>query len=148
MTEKIELQVVREEFGFTRTTCDCKACQTWCRHQPGFLVPSDLDRLIPAGEDPFVWAEEHLRASPGYMAFVEGQMVIAPSLVPTKKADGDCHWLRDGKCQVHAASPYGCAYLTRTRPAFKCHGGKYYLTGEPRRPRVHRAVRRWRERTV
>ncbi|MBY0456886.1 MAG: hypothetical protein K2V38_06085 [Gemmataceae bacterium] len=111
MSEKIELPVVREEFGFARTACDCQACKAWCRHQPGYLVPSDLDRLVPPGADPFAWAEEHLRASAGFVGFSAGELVVAPSLVPAKGAGGACHWLSGGHCQVHAAAPYGCAFF-------------------------------------
>lgn len=35
------------EFAFARTVCSCRLCRLWCEHMPGFLVPSDLDRLIP-----------------------------------------------------------------------------------------------------
>ena len=111
MNAKIALPVAREEFGFSRTTCGCKKCQAWCRHQPGALVPSDLDRLIPQGEDPFLWAEEHLRASPGLVIPLGELVVSIPTLVPAKQANGHCHWLKDGRCQVHADSPYGCAFL-------------------------------------
>ena len=57
---------VREEFGFRRNVCACRKCSLWCEHVPGALVPSDLERLIPDGDDPFQWAEVHLRASPGF----------------------------------------------------------------------------------
>jgi hypothetical protein len=42
---------VRSEFGFHRTKCACELCSFWCRVMPGFLVPSDLQRLCPPGED-------------------------------------------------------------------------------------------------
>lgn len=102
----------RTEFGLTRTTCACFKCSVWCQHMPGFLVPSDLDRLIPEGVDPYCWAEEHLRASPGLrLTDPETRVTInIPSLVPAKAATGHCHWYVNGLCAVHDNSPFGCAY--------------------------------------
>jgi len=42
---------------------------------------------------------------------VDGRQVVAPSLVPAKEEGGHCHWFRDGRCLVHANSPFGCAFL-------------------------------------
>lgn len=91
----------RTEFGVTRSTCACKLCRFPCKVIPGFLIPADLNRLIPSGEDPFAWARLHLRASPSL------------SLVPARKAPGGpCHWLTDDeRCAVHQDSPFGCAFF-------------------------------------
>ncbi len=94
--------------GFERTVCGCDFCTAPCRHVPGGLDPSDLQRLCPAEKDVFSWAEEHLRAltSPSF-----------PILVPARRADGHCHWLLDGKCAIHANAPYGCAFFDAHMPA-------------------------------
>ncbi len=97
-----ELPVVREELGFRRTVCGCARCQAPCRHVPGSLAPADLFRLCPPGQDPFTWAEEHLRA------VIDKPF---PTLVPARRADGHCHWLFDGLCAVHPAAPFGCAFF-------------------------------------
>jgi hypothetical protein len=62
----------------------------------------DLSRLCPTGRDLFSWAREHLRAviDKGY-----------PTLVPLRAPGGACHWLVDGRCAVHAAAPYSCAFF-------------------------------------
>jgi hypothetical protein len=81
---------------------------------PGFLVPSDLLRLCPTEVDLMVWAKEHLRASAGIRVvnLLTGVTLQIPSLVPAKQANGHCHWLQsDGRCAVHANSPFGCAFL-------------------------------------
>ena len=92
-------QKTRTEFGVARPSCACKKCQFFCKVLPGSLIPADLDRLIPPGEDPLAWARVHLRATP-YLA-----------LVPARTSPGGpCHWLTsDGRCAVHADSPFGCA---------------------------------------
>ena len=36
----------RTEFGFARSICACPACRVFCHYVPGFLVPSDLERLL------------------------------------------------------------------------------------------------------
>jgi hypothetical protein len=97
-----EVLQVREEFGFRRTRCDCPYCQAPCRHLPGSLCPSDLVRRCPAGRDVFAWAEQHLRALVGRPF---------PTLVPARQANGHCHWLYEGRCTVHEAAPFGCAFF-------------------------------------
>ena len=101
-THLVELAVVREEFGFRRTVCGCPSCQVYCHHLPGSLAPSDLGRLCPPGEDVFTWAEDHLRALAG---------TGFPTLVPARQPNGHCHWLFGGRCAVHEAGPYGCAFF-------------------------------------
>ena len=92
----------RHSFGFARTVCACTICQAPCRHIPGSLDVADLERLCPAGQDIFAWAEEHLRAivDKGY-----------PTLVPARGVNGHCHWLFEGRCTIHAAAPYSCAFF-------------------------------------
>ncbi len=103
----------RQEFGFERTTCSCKKCSLWCEYVPGSLVPSDLDRLIPPGEDPILWAEQHLLASPALIQIIKqgATLYTPPSLGPRRQQNGHCHWLQNGRCSVHENSPYGCAFL-------------------------------------
>jgi hypothetical protein len=36
----------RTELGFERTVCDCKACKINCEFIPGFLLPSDIRRIV------------------------------------------------------------------------------------------------------
>jgi hypothetical protein len=81
---------------------------------PGFLVPSDLQRLCPPGVDLLAWAKENLRASQGFVIVnpKTGAKVQIPSLVPAKQANGHCHWLQsDGHCAVHENAPFGCAFV-------------------------------------
>jgi hypothetical protein len=91
----------REQYGFRRTTCGCVFCQAPCRHLPGSLDVSDLERMCPPGQDLFAWAELHLRALP------EKPFL---TLVPARQANGHCHWFVEGRCTVHQVSPYGCAF--------------------------------------
>jgi hypothetical protein len=94
--------VGRDELGFRRTVCACSFCKAHCRHVPGTLVPSDLPRLCPAGQGVLAWAEVHLRALTDKPY---------PALVPARNGLGHCHWFFDGKCAVHAAAPFGCAFF-------------------------------------
>lgn len=92
----------RKLYGFERTRCGCEYCRIPCRHMPGALDPSDLERLCPDGADLFEWAEEHLRALT-HRSY--------PVLVPARQKNGHCHWLAFGNCAVHEDSPYGCAFF-------------------------------------
>ncbi len=91
-----------ERYGFRRTVCGCAFCQAPCRHVPGSLDVADLERLCPAGQDVFAWAETHLRAQT-HRPY--------PVLVPARRADGPCHWFLAGRCLVHENAPFGCAYF-------------------------------------
>lgn len=105
----------RFEFGFPRTSCPCKACQLNCRHMPGFLIPSDLGRMIPEGADPLAWAQDNLLASPGALVMKDFQAFRIPTLVPAVKPDGSCIHLqggkRNGRCDIHENAPFGCAFF-------------------------------------
>ena len=105
---------VGTEFGFQRTTCGCKDCRRFCRHLPGNLIPSDLERMIPAGVDPYKWAEDNLRASPGpkVMNTQTGKVWTIPTLIPAHRSNGACIFFSpDGKCDIHSVAPFGCAFF-------------------------------------
>ena len=102
----------RTEFGLERTACGCGACVTNCRFMPGFLIPSDLERMIPAGVDPYLWADKNLLASPGALVMKDGETFRIQTLVPAVKKDGACiHLAEDMCCKIHAAAPFGCAFF-------------------------------------
>jgi hypothetical protein len=106
--------MTRTEFGAARTSCDCKYCKVHCRHMPGYMIPSDLVRMIPVGADPVKWAEENLLASPGplVMSRETRETYRVPTLVPATKKDGSCKFLNaQGRCSIHAVSPFGCAFF-------------------------------------
>jgi hypothetical protein len=101
----------RTEFGVARSECACEGCTVNCRFMPGFLIPSDLGRMIPVTADPFAWAVENLQASPGALVARDGRTFRIPTLVPASRSDGSCIHLRDGRCNIHAVSPFGCAFF-------------------------------------
>ena len=60
-----------------------------------------------------LFAKENLAASEGVVITVAatGEKVSLRTLVPASKADGRCRFLSDGRCGIHAVSPYGCAFI-------------------------------------
>lgn len=78
---------------------------------PGFLIPADLERMIPEGADPFAWAELNLEASPGALAMKDGKTFRIPTLVMATKDDGSCIYFQQRRCQIWADSPFGCAFF-------------------------------------
>jgi hypothetical protein len=78
---------------------------------PGYLIPADLERMIPAGADPLEWAETNLLASPGATVIKDGVMFRIPTLVPASKADGSCIHFRQRRCAIWETSPFGCAFF-------------------------------------
>lgn len=107
----------RFEFGQKRTVCACETCTNNCRHMPGFLIPSDLDRMVNQKMQVLAWAEIALRASPGALVMNSrtGEMFRIPTLVPRKK-DGVCVYLLQGNCGIHSIAPFGCAFFDCSTP--------------------------------
>jgi hypothetical protein len=88
---------------------------------PGYLVPSDIERMASAlgAIDAREWALRSLLASPGAVIAMTnrttGETVRAsvPTLVPARAASGHCVWFdaEYGRCGIHAAAPFGCAFF-------------------------------------
>jgi hypothetical protein len=84
------------------------------------MRPKDLEIMIPDGADPEVWAREHLCVSFGTIVrgeqfgFEPGSQVIIPTLVPKHIGEGEewmaCHWLKNGRCEIHPRKPCGCLF--------------------------------------
>jgi hypothetical protein len=104
--------LTRIEFGVERGEgCACRTCRRNCMFLPGFLIPSDLERMIPAGEDPFKWAEVNLLASPGAIVMKDGRTFRIHTLVMASKDDGSCIYYVQRRCQIWETSPFGCAFF-------------------------------------
>jgi hypothetical protein len=104
----------RTEFGFKRIVCGCSACARFCLFFPGYLVPSDIRRIAERlNETDFVrFAFNNLLASPGAIVIENGTPRNIPTIVPARKPDGSCRFLKNGRCTTHAEAPYGCAYFS------------------------------------
>lgn len=103
--------MTRTEFGVERASCSCRHCRRNCMFLPGYLIPADFERLIPAGADPLAWAEINLLASPGATVIQNGNIFRVPTLVPAKKANGSCvHYQKRG-CAIWENAPFGCAFF-------------------------------------
>ncbi|MGH9843546.1 MAG: YkgJ family cysteine cluster protein [Blastocatellia bacterium] len=108
----------RTEFGFRRIVCACRACARFCFTLPGNLIPSDLQRMADHLKEPDIvrFALDNLLASPGAIVAVNGVCFSIPTLVPARKPDGSCRFLKNGRCTIHADAPYGCAYFSMEQP--------------------------------
>lgn len=110
----------REEFGFTRTSCACPDCKLNCKHIPGYLVPTDVERIARhlGYTNIRVFACENLLASPGATVMnAEGRIFQIPTLVPQRKEDGSCKFLdANDRCRIHAVSPFGCSFFDVHQP--------------------------------
>jgi Fe-S-cluster containining protein len=83
---------------------------------PGVLIPGDLELILDyqqARENPTAWLLENFQASEGGVAMkmTEGRAELfrIPTIVPRLTETG-CIFLKDGKCTIHAVSPFGCAF--------------------------------------
>ena len=106
---------MRREYGFERTACACRRCTISCEHVPGALSPEDLPRIavhLGYGMDVAAFSRENLLASDGIRVTTDrGEVVHLPMLVPAAQSNGHCKFLHAGQCSIHAASPYGCAFI-------------------------------------
>lgn len=101
----------RTEFGVSRASCSCRECRRNCMYMPGFLIPPDLERMIPPDTDPLAWAELNLLASPGAIVMQHGNVFRIGTLVPATKPDGSCiHYQKRG-CAIWENAPFGCAFF-------------------------------------
>lgn len=111
---------MRQEFGFSRTVCDCKDCTINCRFIPGYLLPDDLIRIAEkvGAENITIFAERYLLASPGAVVGCSetGQRRQIRTLVPARRDDGACIFLKADKCTIHEVSPFGCAFFDAHQP--------------------------------
>jgi Fe-S-cluster containining protein len=85
-----------------------------CEHVPGCLSPADVERMAGFLEytDVERFARENLLASEGARTVIgSGKVIHLPMLVPSIQENGHCRFLEEGRCTIHAASPYGCAFL-------------------------------------
>lgn len=101
-------------YAFARTICGCRLCSISCEHLPGALSPDDVARIAAflSYNDLRKFAQECLLASEGGIAADStGRVVRLPTLVPATNADGSCRFYRDGRCEIHAVSPFGCAFI-------------------------------------
>ena len=103
---------MRTEVGVPRSSCACSGCVINCMFMPGFLIPADLERMIPADTDPLQWAESNLLASPGALVMRQGETFRVNTLVPAIQSNGACINLVDGRCSIHAVAPFGCAFFS------------------------------------
>ncbi|MEA2710108.1 MAG: hypothetical protein QOF78_2709 [Phycisphaerales bacterium] len=106
--------MTRTEFGFARTSCACRRCTISCEHVPGALAPADLPRLAAhlGYADVLGFARDNLLASEGVQVTTDqGKLVTLPTLVPATQPNGHCKFLKSGRCEIHAVSPFGCAFI-------------------------------------
>lgn len=113
-TAATESEVPRSEFGYERTACACHECINNCRHIPGYLIPTDLERIARFlnYRNMVTFAVENLLASSGATVLQMERIFQIPTLVPRRKEDGSCVFLdANNRCRIHAVSPYGCAFF-------------------------------------
>lgn len=101
-------------FPFKRTVCACRRCAISCEHLPGALAPSDLRTIAShlGHADIAGFAQESLSASEGAtLSMADGRVIQLPTLVPKSTPSGACIFLKEGRCTIHAVSPFGCAQV-------------------------------------
>jgi Fe-S-cluster containining protein len=107
------LSTSRSELGMIRgPDCQCLNCSKTCRSDPGFLIPSDIERmwkLVAPNLTLLQFAKAFLEAGKAGTVMDENAMFIkTQTLRPKKMAGGACIFFHAGRCAIHDQSPYGC----------------------------------------
>jgi hypothetical protein len=112
----------RTEFGFKRIECACSACLRNCYGLQGYLVPADLRRIADyLGEDDIVrFALDNLLASPGALVVAHGEIFAIPTIVPARRPDGACRFLKNNLCSCGACVLSLLVSTVLSRPEFTC----------------------------
>lgn len=109
----------RMQFGYERTTCDCQECTSHCLSHPGYLIPDDVHQMHQAVAPELnlkQFADKYLEPGKGAMVSTGGKPYIIPTIRPaTNPENGHCVFLKDGKCSIHAVSPFGCAFFDHSQ---------------------------------
>lgn len=104
---------------YERSSCACQTCVAGCKTMPGYLIPSDIDRIGESfgvqEENLLEFAQKNLVASEGatvgryHPLYGRVVPIKVPTIVPRSKPDGSCVFLdSQDRCTIHAVSPYGC----------------------------------------
>ncbi len=134
-----------------RKDCDCKVCQSYCKHVPGWFLPHEIDAAAKLlGMEPLAFFRKHLTVDAwvGDTAFTLRPRTTAETGGDMSPYDprGQCSFFRDGKCAIHAAKPHECAVIThegmdstlhsRTADAWRPHQAHIaeLLGREPKEP--------------
>ena len=78
------------------------------------LAPRDLPAITAhlGRSDPTAFAREALVVSEGpTLGLSGGRVITLPTLVPRSDATGSCIFYKQGRCSIHAVSPFGCSYI-------------------------------------
>lgn len=111
--EEFESDLATDPEQVERTVCSCVSCKAVCRAKPGELAPGDFRRIAEHVDceptESFMLA--NFMATPGRTVTLEnGDTVVAPTIVPAQKSNGDCVFLaKSGRCLVHPVAPFGCS---------------------------------------
>lgn len=110
---------------FSRTICDCEACQQCCHEQPGHILPGQMEQIAEHLQQPLPIVKQMFWASPGAVVMdtqTNRQFrigTITPKFDRRKKA---CVFLSDeGKCTIHSVAPFGCSYFDTHMKADEAH---------------------------
>ena len=94
-----------------RSFCDCDQCKAVCHSKPGRLAPGDIKRIADFFEVEVTpeFISKNFRASDGINTVRKGEEVSIPTIVPAQLPNGNCVFFAQGKCTIHAVSPFGCS---------------------------------------
>ena len=100
---------------FPRTVCACAHDMANCRKMPGYLSTGDVERLATYLEQTPAQLLASGRLEEGRGAVVmqswTGRTFRIRTIRPTLTASGCTFLTAEGRCAVHAAAPFGCAYF-------------------------------------
>jgi Fe-S-cluster containining protein len=110
-------------------------CGDWLQRRINNLTALQFETLLSEhsiadylGEDDIVrFALDNLLANPGALVVAHGEIFAIPTLVPARRPDGACRFLKNDLCSIHPVNPFGCAFFsaeqtTEQSDAISAHG--------------------------
>lgn len=99
-----------------KTVCACERCQQACTNTPGWFRPGEAEKAAKLMKLSLpVFFRRYLGVN--WWCGDPDVFVLAPALVGEKAGreypgnpKGTCVFFKAGRCDIHAAKPYDCAY--------------------------------------
>jgi Fe-S-cluster containining protein len=102
----------------TQESCTCANCQAQCKHKPGWFKPGEPEKVAEfLGLTLQELFSQYLM--PDSWELAEGSLLTLSPAIKGKKpgeylswAQGECVFLKEGLCSIHAVKPFECRMVT------------------------------------
>lgn len=105
--------------GTPTSECDCKECQSYCQHKPGWFAPDEIEpaaRLLGMSVQEFFttylgvdwWGGNRESNYKDIFVLAPATHICEPGKEYPANPKGRCVFFEEGRCKIHAARPIEC----------------------------------------